>query len=93
MMQQLMQQCILPDSKAPLKNDHCTIKVFSPNPVPSEKTFLKDLEANNLYPLKHSLKKERKKDHTMKCTAETSWKAVVSHCLYIYFVYIMSWYV
>lgn len=35
--------------------------------------------------------KKEKKNHTTKCTTETSQKAIVSHCLYIYFVYVVYW--
>lgn len=73
------------------------IEIFSSNPVPSEKTFLSELEGNNLHPLRHSLKGTKKKKkkkthtHTPKFTTETSWKAMVSHYLYIYFLYGMYW--
>lgn len=68
------------------------LNVFSSNPIPPEKTFLKDLEANNLYPLRHSLKKKWNKNHRANCTTGISQKAIVSHCLCIYFVHVMYWY-
>lgn len=89
MMQQLMWQPILPESRAPWKMSLGNTEVFSSNPVPPKKALLNDLEDNNLLPLKHSLKTNKQKIRQQNARQRPLGKQQSPLSL---FLYVMHWY-
>lgn len=62
------------------------IEVFSSNPIPPDKTILKDFKANNLHPLRHSLQKKKKKSRNKMHSGDLLETDGLPLSLYLFFI-------